>query len=87
MEWIWGEKFIAVQNDGFSTANENGYVKWEEVEMKKIIMKWNLTLSVMGNVVNQISRDVSNWAIMTEIHGDWAHELLSKPIIMEIKSH
>jgi len=36
LERIRGEKFISVENSEFGTINENGFVKREEIEMKKI---------------------------------------------------
>ena len=54
LELIRGEKFIAVDNTDFRTINENGYVKKEEIDMKKIMMKRNITMSVIGNIVNQL---------------------------------
>jgi len=37
LEWIRGEKFIKVDKDtDFNTLTELGFVKKEEIEMKKI---------------------------------------------------
>ena len=84
LEWIWGEKFISVENSvDFDTINENGFVKKEEIEMRKIQMKRNITMSVLGNIVNTIQRDVQHRSVITEVYGQRAEDLITKPLQME----